>query len=190
MEFRMEVTGTSPLLMANPQMVDPLNEIVREKKPLTSKRRKTDADLERIDLLDWIGGLYVEDGVVFQPTAKIRKSLIEAGTITKDGTRVRRAVAFDEATVPLEYPGCDGDPLKLVDDPAHVSRLRVKRGVMQVRPKFDEWSMTLTGLLIEDAGLNFDDLQRIASLAGRAIGIGDNRVNGYGRYEAEVEVAS
>jgi len=37
------------------------------------------------------------------------------------------------------------------------------------------------------AGLNFDELQRIVELAGVVEGIGDNRVNGYGRYSAVVK---
>jgi hypothetical protein len=189
MNVQVTLTGTSPLLMHNPRMVDPEFPINREIKALTGKRKKTDQDLQRIELLEWHGGLYTDDdGVVVQPTAKVRKCLIETARITKQGKQVERGLAFAALNVPLKYDGPKSAD-KLALDRRFISRLSVGimgKRVMRVRPQFEPWSMQLDGMLIEDAGLNFDELERIVALAGQAIGIGDNRVNGYGRFTGEV----
>jgi hypothetical protein len=43
-------------------------------------------------------------------------------------------------------------------------------------------------VFIEDAGVNYDELNRIVELAGTIEGIGDNRVNGYGRFVGTIDV--
>jgi len=60
---------------------------------------------------------------------------------------------------------------------------------MRVRPQFFPWALTVSGVFVTDAGLNVDELKRIVDLAGRVEGIGDNRVNGYGRFTAELEMS-
>ncbi len=183
--------------MHNPQMVDPEFEINRQIKAITKKTKKTDDDHREIARLEWYGGLYAEDfpgkdGTpqrrISQPTAKVRKCLIEAARIYRMGKQVERAIAFTSVHVPLEYDG------PRVIDEVHArleftSRLSVGvsgKRVMRVRPQFFPWALTVDGLFIEDAGLNFDDLERITEMAGLAVGIGDNRVNGYGHFTGTV----
>lgn len=188
MRITIELTGTTPLLMHNPRMVDPDFEITRQIKALTAKRKKTDDDLKSIERLEWYGGLYDENGIVVQPTAKVRKCLINTGKISKAGKFVERALSFSDLNVPLIYDG-PKEIDKLFADARYHSRLSVGVGnkrVMRVRPKFYPWALKVTGLFIEDAGLNIDDFIRIVELAGTVEGIGDNRVNGYGRFETKV----
>jgi hypothetical protein len=178
--------------MHNPRMVDPEFEINREIKAISSKRKKTDADHQRMEMLEWFGGLYEEDGQLVQPVAKVRKCLIEAARIHKLGKSVERALILDGITTPLQYEG-PRDPAEIyATGNGYVSRLSVVVGgkrIMRARPQFMPWGLKIDGTLLDDAGLNFDELERIADLAGRAIGIGDNRVNGYGRFEVEVKPA-
>ena len=184
------LTGTSPLLMHNPQMVDPEFSLNREIKALTGKRKKTDEDMKNIERLEWFGGLYVEDGKIVQPTSKVRKCLINTGKISKMGKMVERALSFRSLNVPLIYSG-PTDPQDVFAKPEFHSRLSVGIGnkrVMRVRPKFFPWALSVSGVFVEDAGLNFEDLIRMVELAGVVEGIGDNRVNGYGRFDATVEV--
>lgn len=188
MRIRVELTGTSPLLMHNPQMVDPEFELNRAIKTITAKRKKTDDDLREIERLEWFGGLYVQDGIVVQPTSKVRKCLINTAKISKMGKMIERAVSFGTLNVPLVFNG-PADPQKLFADKTYHSRLSVGVGgkrVMRVRPKFFPWALHCDGIFVEDAGLNFEDLERIVELAGVVEGIGDNRVNGYGRFTGKV----
>ena len=188
MRIRIELTGTSPLLMHNPRMVDPEFEITRAIKVLTAKRKKTDEDLRQIEKLEWYGGLYEEGGIVIQPTSKVRKCLVNGGKISKQGTAITRALSFGSLYVPLIYDG-PKDIDKLFADKRFHSRLSVgigKKRVMRVRPQFFPWALSVGGLFIEDAGLNFDEFENIVGLAGVVEGIGDNRVNGYGRFSTKL----
>jgi hypothetical protein len=188
MKVKIVAKGTSPILMHNPRMVDTEFELVRELKRLTGKRKKTDEDLRQIEKLEWYGGLYSEDGVVVQPTSKLRKCLINTGKITKAGKMVERALSFAALNVPLIYDG-PRDIDALFADKKFTSRLSVGIGnkrVMRVRPQFNVWALEVEGLFIEDAGLNIDELEHIVELAGLVEGIGDNRVNGYGRFVGTV----
>lgn len=188
MNARIELVGTSPLLMHNPQMVDPDFELNRQIKALTSKRKKTDDDLRSIEKLEWFGGLYVQDGVIVQPSSKIRKCLINTAKISKMGKMVERALSFGSLYVPLIYKGPE-DPQQVFQDAAFHSRLSVGVGnkrVMRVRPKFFPWSLVVSGVFVEDAGLNPEELERIVELAGVVEGIGDGRNIGYGRFTGKV----
>lgn len=186
--MKLKIEGTSPLLMHNPRLVNPADPIVREMKALTSKRKKTDDDLTKIGMLEWFGGLYTDGDEIVYPTANFRKAFIEAARISKLGKQVERAVSLNGVAVPLKYAG-PATPQELWEDGGYISELPVvvmRSRVTRTRPQFDEWAVELDGTLLEDAGLNGDEFERIADLAGRAIGVGDNRTNGYGRFTAEV----
>lgn len=197
MKIQLIVRGTSPLLCHNPQMVDPNFDLNREIKKITKKRTKTDEDLAEIERLEWFGGIYLDpqSGLPCQPTSKLRKCLINAGRITKQGKQVERAVVMTQLNVPLIYEGSDkatsaeAEIKRLASDRKFYSRLSVVIGgkrIMRVRPQFFPWAMVLEADYIADAGLNYDDLVSITDLAGRAERIGDNRVNGYGAFVALV----
>lgn len=184
MNIQIDLIGTSPLLMHNPRMVDPEFELNRQIKAITGKRKKTDDDLKQIEMLEWYGGLYEDNGAIVQPVAKVRKCLINTAKIMKLGKGIERTLVLDGLTVPLEYEGPNS-----IDEvfalPRFHSRLSVGvagKRVMRVRPSFFPWGMSVRGVFVTDAGVNVDDLQRIVELAGTVEGIGDNRVNGYGRF--------
>ena len=195
MRIAIELVGTSPLLCHNPQMVDPDFAINREIKALTSKRKKTDEDQRQIEKLEWYGGIYLGAGangdaalVPVQPTSKVRKCLINTARISKLGKSMERALSFTELHVPIAYQG-PADVDALWADPRFRSRLSVGvsgRRVIRVRPQFFPWTLKANALFIEDAGINMDEVVRIVELAGLVEGIGDNRVNGYGRFAGRV----
>lgn len=189
MKINLSLVGTSPLLMHNPRMVDPQFELNRQIKALTDKRKKTDEDLKEIARLEWYGGLYEENGVIVQPTSKVRKCLIETARTRKLGKSMEKAISFNSLNVPLDYDGPKSIAEIFLKDEFH-SRLSVGvngRRVMRVRPEFKLWGMTLSGLFIPDVGIRFDELQELIETAGLTVGIGDNRVNGYGRFSATVK---
>lgn len=195
MKITIEVTGTSPLLMHNPRMADPEFEITREIKTLTDKKNKTEEDFSAIERLEWYGGLYTHgvngSEVVVQPTSKLRKCLINAAKMSSLGTAVQRSLQFNDVQVPLIYDGPEKKE-ELFADPRFHSRLSVgigKKRVMRVRPQFFPWGMVVDGYFVTDAGLKLDQLKRIVEMAGIIEGIGDNRVNGYGRFEAKLKKA-
>lgn len=188
MRMTIKLTGTTPLLMHNPRMVDPEFEVTRKIKSITSKRKKTDDDLAAIEKLEWYGGLYHENGTIVQPTSKVRKCLINTAKITKMGKTIERVLSFEALNVPLVYDGPTNIE-ELFEDKRFHSRLSVgigRKRVMRVRPQFFPWAMDVNGLFVEDAGMNFDEFKSIVEMAGIVERIGDNRVNGYGAFEAKV----
>lgn len=201
--IRITFKGSTPLLMHNPQMVDPENPINRQIKVLTGKRKKTDDDISAIQRLEFMGGLYLsgENGhrYVSQPTAKVRKCLRNTAAISRLGKQLERAVNFTSVDVPLIFDGSPDfenptfvDPEELWAKDRYRSWLSVGIGqkrVMRMRPQFMPWALVVDALFVPEA-MNFDDLQRIVELAGTVEGIGDNRTNGYGRFSGAVEVLS
>jgi hypothetical protein len=170
-------------------MVDPEFVLNREIKALTGKRKKTDDDLKQIERLEWYGGLYEQNGTIVQPTSKVRKCLINTAKVMKLGKGIERTLSFAALTVPLVYDGPKNIDDVFKQDRFH-SRLSVGVGgkrVMRVRPSFFPWGLSVDGLFVPDAGVNIDELHRIIELAGTIEGIGDNRVNGYGRFIGKLE---
>lgn len=187
MDIKLEITGTSPMLMHNISLADPDNPIVREIQTYTGKRKKTEDDRRAIERLEWFGGLYVEDGRIVMPTGNIRKSFIQAGKISKQGTQVTRALQFTEMNVPLSYDGPD-DPKELFKLAEFHDRAAVGisgKRTMRVRPKFPRWALVADAILLESV-MDIQDLERVAELAGKAEGLGDNRVNGFGRFAVKI----
>jgi hypothetical protein len=187
MEIRLELTGTSPLLQHNISLADPDNEFVKEIATYTAKRKKTEDDRRAIERLEWFGGLYVEGGRIVMPTGNIRKCFIQAGKITKQGTQVTRALQFLQMNVPLAYEGPD-DPKELFKRPEfhHRSAVGIQgKRTMRVRPCFPRWALVADAILLESV-MDVDNLRRVADLAGKAEGLGDNRINGFGRFSVKI----
>lgn len=187
MDVTLEIVGTSPLLMHNISLADPDNPYVKEIATYTAKRKKTEDDRREIERLEWYGGLYVDNGRVVYPTQNVRKSLIQAGKISKQGTQVTRALSFADLNVPLVYDGPD-DLDVLFKDSAFQNRSAVGisgKRTMRVRPEFREWAVVANAFLLEDV-MDLADLERVGHRAGVAEGLGDNRINGYGRFQFRV----
>lgn len=187
MKVKITLRGTHGLLCHNARLANPLDPIVRQIKTISSKRKKTDEDFERIARLEFEGGLYFDDTGPFIPGANIEKCLVEGARVTKQGKQVERGLFVEDDEVPLIYEG----PRSVEDLWANEnfrSMMSVKVGtnrIMRCRPIFKGWLLEATAEV--DGGLlNLDSLQAIANDAGSMIGLGDNRPR-YGRYEAIVE---
>lgn len=184
MNVRLEITGTTPLLLKNGQGANPDHPMAKEIKTYTGKRTKTEDDRKKIAELEWFFGLYVSDsGELIYPTANIGRCLKESGKITKKGKAVERAVIFGDLEVPLVYDG-PAEPKELFKE----ARFRDDRPVgigmkrtMRTRPRFFPWSLVADAVLLEDV-LDVEDFARIGQMAGRAIGLGDGRTLGFGRF--------
>lgn len=194
MRVHLAITGTTPLLMHSAAGINPDHPLIKAMAPLTAKasNKRTDDDRREIARLEWLVGLYTgDDGAVVYPTANIVRCFVEAGKVTKQGKQVSRGLAFSGIDVPLNYAGRNGNVEKLFDDPNFVDVRPVGIGtkrVMRTRPRFMPWSLEASGHLFDDV-LDIDDVERIAALAGRSVGLGDNRINGFGRFDVKVTVA-
>ena len=57
-KLHVTLNGTTPLIMHSPKCVNPLHPLAKQMKTLTSKKKKTEADLEAISDLEWEAGAY------------------------------------------------------------------------------------------------------------------------------------
>lgn len=192
MQVRITVTGTTPLLMHSDAGVNAEHPLNKAKALLTKKTasKRTAEENREIRRLEWLLGVYTDGEQVIYPTANVVRCLKEAGKVTKQGTQITRGLSLDGIEVPLRYAGNGHKSIEDLFDDAHFVDERSvgvgQKRVMRTRPRFMPWSLGVEGELFDDV-MDVGDLRRIAELAGRAIGLGDNRVNGFGRFTVEVE---
>jgi hypothetical protein len=188
MRVALHITGISPLLMHNAILVDPTNEVTRAIAAIAGKTRKTDDDRDEIARLEFAGGLYINEDGPYIPTANVRRGIVEAGKSRRLGKAVQQAVVVVTFRSRLEYDG-PRDIESLYKLPKHRHYVSVGIGtkrVMRMRPMFPEWSLTAELEVVTDL-LNMDDFLSLVELTGIVQGLGDNRINGFGRFKTEVE---
>ncbi|MGC5032814.1 hypothetical protein [Micromonospora sp. DT229] len=180
--------GTSPLLMHNGRLVDPLDQIVKQIKTVSSKKSKTDQDHAEMAQLEWLGGIYYHPQTgPFLPAPNLQKSLVEGARLSKDGKKIERGVLIETMMIPVQYDG-PRELDHLYADKRFVHRAPVKVGVnrvMRTRPAFPQWRIEALGQF-DDEVINLDALRHAAQTAGAMIGIGDGRPT-YGRFTCELE---
>lgn len=190
MKASLLLTGTSPILCHNIQLANPDNVWAKAIAALTKKRKKTEEDRLEIGRLEFLGSLYTHEGQIVIPTSNILKCFIETGKITKEGKSIVRAVAFVDPYVPLIFKGPD-DPEELwkVEEFRDTTLVGVqKKRVLRTRPIFRAWMLQAEVEILTQV-MDFENFERVAELAGRVEGLGDNRVNGYGRFSIEIKAA-
>lgn len=191
MQVQIDVTGITPLLMHSDAGVNPEHPMNKALGLITKKTgsKRTAEENQEMRRLEWLLGIYTDGERVVYPTANLVRCFKEAGKVTKQGTQITRGLSLDGIEVALNYARNGHRTVEdLFKDPAFVDMRSVGVGqkrVMRTRPRFMPWSVSVTGELFDDV-MDLNDLVRIAQLAGRAIGLGDNRVNGFGRFTADV----
>lgn len=193
MEVKISCQGTAPLLMHNVRLADPLDPATQRLSALTSAKsssKRTAEDHVAITRAEFMGGLYYTDDVgPVMPTRLVEASLKKAGGLTKDGTRLQRALIFFTIEEPLLYDG----PRSLAGlwaDPDFRYTMMVRVGQQRVprtRPMFKRWGFSTVAEL-DTTVMELKDLHRIGETAGLYFGLGDWRPR-FGRFEFRAEVA-
>lgn len=183
--YKCKITSATPLLMHNGSLADPLNEIVREMKKLTSKRgNKTDADLEELSRLEWYGGLYFHEGAPCLPAEMIEACLTEAAKKQRKGPLAKTGILVqDNAALNYEGPR-NPDEMWASRKFMHKVGVKVQKSrVFRTRPIFRDWSADLAIHYLPGV-LNKSDVAGFVELAGQLVGIGDWRPK-FGRFYVE-----
>lgn len=187
-KFTLTLTGTTPLLVHNSRLADPLDPAAKALKKISSKRNKTDDDHEALGEAEFMGGLYLDPDVgPYIPGLNIAATLLEGAKLNKLGMRVKRGLLVTTDVNPIAYDG-PRDPAQLWRDGGFTHRASVGVGtsrVMRTRPIFRDWAVQADGLL-DESQLDLDLLAQIAQNAGDFIGLGDWRPR-FGRFVAKVE---
>lgn len=183
--LRFKITGTTPLMLNNPQTVNPFNEYSKMLQPLTSKRKKTEDDLMEISRIKFLASLYVDNGVYIIPATHFEKSVIDASKERKLGKKFERSFRIF-ANCPLEFKDKDKTPEQLYKLGIYVDvrAVGIKQSkITTTRVIIPEWSTTVE-CMFDESQLDEKDIKDIFEIAGLRYGVGTHR-RLYGRYEVE-----
>jgi hypothetical protein len=169
----------------NGQLADPLNDIARQMKKISSKRDKTDADLEELARLEWHGSLYLDGNQ--QPCLSgemLEAAFVQAAKRQKRGKQAQAGIMCP-SNYPLEYDGPSHlDELWQLPEFRLTVGVRVKSNrVMRTRPRFLTWAATIE-VQYDPTLLNENEVREIVRRTGSEIGLGDWRPR-FGRFQVE-----
>ena len=188
-KLHITLNGTNTLIMHSPRTVNPLHPLAVELKKYTSKRKKTDDDLQKISELEWTAGLYFDEENGLHVPAECLKRALEGGAkLFKAGKDIQRYVQFISAFAPLDI-GAPFDLEKMRHNmkyydvrPVVVNRNRVNR----TRPRFDFWRCEFD-ILFDEAHIEVETIGRALENAGQYVGLCEARDLGYGRFCARID---
>lgn len=183
--LKVKATGIAPLIMHNNQCVDPRNYYAKLIKEISSKRAKTEADLDRLAELEFFAGLYLYNDAVVLPTRMLLAAFISGAKKIKAGP-VAKAGCFFSNHATLEYEGSKVIE-ELWKDSTHVLTSVVKIGtasVLRTRPIFETWSVDIE-MLYDPEIINKQTVMTAWDKAGQLCGFGDWRPQ-FGRFAVEM----
>lgn len=186
------IQGTSPLLVHNGQMANPLNEFAKCLKAITSKRIKTDQDYEEIAHIEFLGSLYHDSKEgMYLPGDNISAMVRDGARLKRRGAMVQRGVECMDLYCSLAYLG-PRTPEALWDVEGFRLMAMIKNGstggkTARCRPIFRDWALTFQ-LFYQPDMINLADLRTCIDDAGLYIGLGDWRPGSpkggrYGRFK-------
>lgn len=178
-----ELTGTSPLILNNAQQVDPLYEWTKEKKKITSKKKKTEEDLLEIARLEFHGALYVNDADhVILPADNLLASIRDGAKRDKRGKEVQCGL-FVLADAELVHSGAKSASELWKDVQFRYMRVvRMQNAkVVKCRPIFRSWSAKFK-IEFDPEVMDKADVMRFLEVAGQYCAIGDYRPR-FGRFK-------
>lgn len=199
-KIKLEMTGLAPLIMHNGQMANPLNNVSREIKKVSGKRKKTDDDFMLMSKLEMLGGVYVSEEPVFEvsgynikltsagrlaiPSDNWESCIIESAKRLRLGKQAKAGIIVTTDTLLLDAPSVQ----EMLDDMnkwAFIKRVKVQQAaIMRTRPILKQWSTKLEVSYLPDL-FNLEQVLEIVDQAGKVVGVGDYRPK-YGRFARTV----
>ena len=193
-QLQYRLIGSSPLLLHNGQLANPLNQFTRDLNLLSKKGRgmKDVEHLEQIARLEFLGSLYTNGkGRIGIPANVIFTVVRNGARKFKAGKSIEAGLVVKDFAY-LEYDGPE-DPEELFEftndlgirpfvDQRMVGIQRNK--VLRTRPIFSEWILPIS-IYVEPNVIQEEAIREYVDTAGILLGIGDGRSLGYGRFEVE-----
>jgi len=191
--LKAKFTGINPLLQNNAQTVDVFNKYSKLKKPLTSKRTKTEEDVLELRNIEVESKVYFDKELgIYVPSSWIMASLAKNSwaRIKVKKNDVRAGIFVVEPKVKLNYDGMKA--VKTIKDIAKNEKfnttLILPQGQVRLAksfPIFHKWSFEFT-IEYDDSIFNSRDLEDLLNYCAKYNGFGDFRPT-YGRALCEVK---
>ena len=180
--------GISPLIMHSCQCVNPLHPIAKELKKYTSKRNKTDEDLEKISDLEWESGAYWKDGMgLYIPGENVEATLRNGGKVNKKGKDIEKYVRVVDPYIKFYY-GEELTKEELIKNYEYRDTrvMTVQRAkVFRTRPRFDQWQI-IFDLTYDESKIDIETIVNAMEYAGQYVGLCDSRPK-YGKFVSIIE---
>ncbi|MFC4170475.1 hypothetical protein ACFOYU_00110 [Microvirga sp. GCM10011540] len=182
--LKFRLTGVSGLICHNGRLANPLDPIAKEMKRVSSKRAKTDADFEELARLEFLGGLYLDNGEPCLPGEIIEATLVEAARKMRKGQQAKAGL-ISSGNFAIEYDGPRTTTELWADERFRLTvGVKVQRNkVMRTRPIFREWASEISVDFVPGQ-LNRSEVEEMVRTAGAVVGIGDWRPK-FGRFSAQ-----
>jgi hypothetical protein len=183
------LTGRTPLVLHNNQCVNPRNPLKKQISAITSKgKRKTDADLDQLEKLEFLSSLYINDQIgPFVPAQNLRKMMIEAARKEKNGKQFESgAFVNDDAPIlydgPRDFEGMYANPDDFVWTTVCGNQ---SASIMRTRARFKQWAVEFE-VYLEESLVTIDMLCSALNHAQISVGLCDGRSIGCGRFKWEL----
>lgn len=183
LQFR--ITSECPILLHSGRTADPRDEFSKKIKVISTKKKKTDADLEEMSRLEWLASIYMSGGKIVIPGNVWESALVSGAKKLRLGKQVCSAISVGENST-LEF---DGDNLPLPelwdrDQNRLTARVRVKGScVMRTRFKAENWACDLK-INYDDEQMDARQIEEILTVCGSQTGLCDWRPK-YGRFSVK-----
>jgi hypothetical protein len=175
-QMTFELIGVTPLMMHNGRLANPFDEITRQIKEITSKRKKSDSDQEQLFRLEFEGSLYCDSQIgPYVPSENIESFINDGARLKRRGKDTERAVRVAGDKNKLIYKGprtpeeLFGKRSEFVDVRMIVNPSTGGRS-MRCRPIFREWSVVFEVLYREEM-IDTDDLKGWVEDSGKYNGL-------------------
>ena len=143
-KMHVKIVGITPLLLHNGRTSNPLDPFAKKMKSLTSKRNKTEEDIEAILAVQWEAGLYWDDKIgVYMPSENLFAAFHKAAKKHKLGNKCS-GLSFPD---PIGYPivaenSTDFSALKNDPNNKFVKTVVVQKSkTISCRPIFHNWRL-------------------------------------------------
>lgn len=188
-KLHVTLKGLNTLMMHSPKTVNPLHPMALELKKYTSKRKKTEDDLQKISELEWEAYLYYDEANGLHiPVECLQKTLESGAKLFKAGKDIQRYVQFTGAVAPLDI-GVPFDLEKMRHDFKYydIRSVNVARSrVIRTRPRFDVWKCDFD-LLFDETHIDVSTIVKAFENSGQYVGLCEARSLGYGRFATVIE---
>ena len=186
--IKIKMTGICPLMLNNPQTVNPMNEYSKALKELTSKRSKTDDDQNEIYHLKFLASCYYNShGEYIIPANMLFKAFEAGAKENKLGAKFQRSVfVHNDGILKFAENGCTPEELWQNHSEKYVDIRPVgimKAKVVTARMIIPEWSLE-TEVFFDESQLDKSQVWTALNNAGARYGIGTYR-QCYGRFNIE-----
>ncbi len=188
-KLHITMNGTTPLIMHSPKCVNPLHPIAKQMKALTSKKKKSEADLEMISDLEWEAGVYWDDNIgLVIPNECLAATFLEGAKMNKNGSAFQKYVQVIDSLAPLDIGEVQNYQKMKVDprfrDVRSVCVMRAR--VIRTRPRFNTWRCEFD-IMYDENKIDTDVIALAIENAGNYVGLCEMRKLGYGRFATSID---